>query len=308
MRKRILVTGAAGFIGHELVKSLLEIHEVYALVLPEETDKLKDCHGLKLLSGNLENIEEIEKQLEGVGIDLIYHLAWIGVSTDYKNDYHLQIRNLTLALNVMKLAQTHQCGRVISTGSISEYAYYDGAIDGTQVPSPCDAYSATKASIRLYCNLIARQQGISFNWVLIPSIYGPGRNDNNLITYCIKTLLDGKKPSFTKLEQMWDYIYISDLIHALVLIGEKAVGNTIYPAGTGKARRMREYVEIIRNYIDPDAELGIGDLPYKTSRIDNAVVDISKTTQDTGYLPLVTFEEGIQKTIRYFKGEENENV
>lgn len=303
--KKIFITGSTGFIGEALIKELSINNEVYALALPNEAYKLRNCSGVKIIQGNLENIDEILASIKGINIDLIYHLAWVGVSTEHKNDYEIQLKNIEFALNVMKLACQSKCKRVISTGSISEYAYYDGAIDGTQVPSPSDVYSATKVAVHTYCDLFARQNNFNFNWVLIPSIYGPGRNDNNLITYCIKKLLAGEKPSFTKLEQKWDYIYISDLVQALIRIGEHAVENKIYPVGTGQARTMLEYVEIIKNYINPEAELGIGDLPYKTSRIDNAMVDIKITTEDTGYAPIMTFEEGIQETIEYFRKRVN---
>lgn len=306
--KKLFITGATGFIGTSLIKKMCEDKDIYALALPGEVDKLKNFPNINIIEGNLENIDSIIEIMQGIGIDTIYHLAWIGVSTEYKNNFEIQSKNIQVSMNVMKLAHNCKCKRVIATGSISEYAYYDGKIDGTQLPAPCDVYSATKVAVHTYCDLFARQNDINFNWVLIPSIYGPGRNDSNLITYCIKKLLLGEKPSFTKLEQQWDYIYISDLVQALIQIGENAKGNTVYPVGSGQVRKMSEYVEIIKNSINPNAELGIGDLPYKTSRIDNAIVDIKKTTEDTGYIPQVIFEEGIQKTIDYFRKEENQYV
>ena len=71
---------------------------------------------------------------------------------------------------------------------------------------------------------------------------------------------------------------------------------------------MSEYVTIIRNSINPNAELGIGEIPYKTDRIDNAIVDISKIKQDVGYVPRYTFEEGIQKTIDFMRETEKKDV
>ncbi|MFH4181158.1 hypothetical protein WDA55_24180, partial [Acinetobacter baumannii] len=71
---------------------------------------------------------------------------------------------------------------------------------------------------------------------------------------------------------------------------------------------MCEYVEILKDQINPDAELGIGDLPYKTNRIDNSVVDITKLQSDTGYQPQVSFEEGIRNTIDFFREQEDRNI
>ena len=151
------------------------------------------------------------------------------------------------------------------------------------------------------CQTYGRQNGISLIWAVITSIYGPGRNDDNLITYCIKTLLKGEKPSFTGLEQQWDYLYIDDLIDALVAVGEKGIGGKTYPIGSGENKQIVEYVKIIRDMIDPTLPLGIGDIPYKNKTIDNQILDISELNEDTGFTARYSFESGIKLTIDYYK-------
>ena len=274
-----------------------------AIILPGLEDQLPENPHLEKISGHLENSHEIQTRLINRNFDIMYHLAWEGVSTTYKNNRNIQIKNIQYAFTVMDLAQYFNCKRVISTGSVSEYAYIEGAVNGKQMPCPSDFYAATKVAVHTYCDLIARQNNFDFNWILIPSIYGPGRDDNNLISYTIKMLLAGNKPSYTKLEQLWDYIYIDDLIRALFLVGDRGRGTKTYVTGFGKSRPMMEYVKIIRDQINKDAELGIGDIPYKTNRIDNAIVDISELTKDTGYCPKVSFEEGIAETIKYFSAQ-----
>lgn len=302
--KKVFITGAAGFIGRMLVKQLIKDNMVYALVLPSENPDfgLIESERLSIVRGNLEEADNIVSALKDESIDLIYHLAWVGVSTKYKNDYEMQFENVRYALNLMRMSKQLGCNKVIITGSVSEYAYAKERVNGKQIPSPSDAYSATKASVHIYCDLFARQNEMVVNWVLIPSIYGPGRDDNNLITYCIKCLLSKERPSFTKLEQKWDYIYITDLINALVLIGNSKTVSKTYSVGSGENKTLAEYVKIIRDLINSDAELGIGDLEYKTKVIDNSIVDISDLVNDLGYEPKVTFEKGIVQTIEYFKG------
>lgn len=300
--EKVFITGAAGFIGQKLILSLLEQHiEIYAVTFPSEVCKLPENRRIHPVPGDLEQIDGIEKQLEGITFDVVFHLAWSGVGAAYKNDAYMQIKNIPFALKIMEIARMHGCSRIVCTGSVSEYAYVGTAVNGKQRPCPSDMYSATKAAVHIYCDLFARQYGINFNWILIPSIYGPGRNDNNLITYTIISLLNGKRPSYTKLEQKWDYIYIDDLIRTLILVAEHGKGNKVYVTGGGVARPMHEYVNIIKNKINSEADLGIGEIPYKTDKIDHAITDISELQEDTGYKPLVSFEEGICKTIDYFR-------
>lgn len=300
--KSVFITGAGGFIGRRLTEYLLANDvKVTVLTLPSEVKLFENNNHLEIVEGNLDNPDDILLKLKNRSFDIMYHLAWLGVSTTYKNDFSIQRKNIDFAFNAFELSKAFGCERVVCTGSVSEYAYADGAVDGKQPPSPGDMYAATKATVHTYFELLARQQGIGFNWVLIPSIYGPGREDNNLITYTINALLDKKTPSFTKLEQMWDYVYIDDVIRSLYLVGLKGSGIKTYVTGYGQARPMHEYVKIIRDAIDPSAKLGVGNLPYKTSRVDNAIVNISELQKDTGFAPKVDFETGILRTIDYFK-------
>lgn len=274
---------------------------MYALVRKGSNCKhILELDNVNIINFEFEKLDLLENILPN-NIDLLYHLAWVGVDTNLKNYEEMQLKNIDYSLKMLKLADKLKVKKIIYPGSVSEYAYNDKLLSGFDVPSPTDFYSASKVAVHYICDLYARQHNLNFVWALISSVYGPGREDNNLITYTIKSLLNSEVPSFTKLEQRWDYIYIEDLIDALYKIGESYNCSNIYPIGSGEDRTLFEYVEIIRNIINRNLKLGIGKLPYKSNRIDNSIVDIERLEKDTGFRALYPFEIGIEITIEYFK-------
>lgn len=303
-----IVTGANGFVGSWLVKELLSNNvKVIAVIRnPNENIESINLKGVEIVYCELDDITDLGNRVvlsEQESIDAFYHLAWAGVSTTLKNDYNVQMNNIKRTYEAIQAAYEMGCKKFVCTGSISEYAYNGSPVTGNECPTPADLYAACKASSHLLCDIFSRQHGISLNWVLISSIYGPGRLDNNLISYTIKSLLKKEVPQFTKLEQQWDYIFVSDLAKALYLIGEKGMSNKTYPIGSGERRPLYDFVEILRNEIDAVLPVAIGALPYKTAAIDNSIVDISELQRDTGFVPSVLFKEGVKKTIAWFKEE-----
>ncbi len=151
----------------------------------------------------------------------------------------------------------------------------------------------------------ARNNDMPFNWVVVPSTFGEGRRDNNILTYTITSLLKGEKPTYGYLNQMWDFLYVEEVVRALRLIGEKGTADKTYAIGSGIYRPLRDYVETIRDIINPKLPLGIGEKPFLSNKAFSSCVSIKDLTADTGFVPGVTFEEGIKKTIAYYKSELN---
>ena len=301
--KKVVITGAGGFIGRNLSQYLVE-HEIEVFGIDLETAQSRILrHPLVTpLLLDLSNAEELSLAFQNTGADTCYHLAWSGVSTDVKNDVCRQISNISFTMTVLEACARADCKHIIIPGSASEYAYCGQVIDGKNCMAPGDAYAASKAATQVLSQWYAAQLGLHLNWLLIGSIYGPGRNDSNILTYTIKSLLQGETPKYTKLEQMWDYIYIDDLVNAVYCVGLKGKPNTVYPVGSGDAKPLVEYIIQIQKHISPNATLGIGSIPYKGgNKPDNSVLDISALCDDTGFTPSVSFEEGIQKTIQYFR-------
>lgn len=302
--EKVIIVGANGFIGSNLTRHLSEKgYKVYALVDARyDYSKVKELNSVECVEFSLETINSMDCDSRFLNADVLYHLAWTAVNANFRNDIVAQIPNIPYTINVLKFCESNKVKTVIVPGSAAEVSCGDGIITGKEMPAPSDMYSATKAATRIISQMYARQHGINAVWTLISSIYGPGRDDNNLISYTIKSLLKGVKPSFTGLEQEWDYIYITDLLNALEALGEYGHGGEVYPVGSGTHQQMRKYVEIIRDCIDPSLPLGIGELPYKNpDKIDNQVFDISALVRDTGFVPQVSFLDGIKKTINFFK-------
>lgn len=299
---KVVVLGANGFLGTKLSLALSNNgYKVVALVDRRcPYDALRGKNNITTSEFQLDTIDTVNDDLFN-GVDTLYHFAWAGVNASLRSDAEVQVQNIMYGIKVLLFAEKYHINKVIIPGSAAEVGCSQGIITGKELPSPTDMYSASKVATRFVCQTYARQHGIGLIWTLITSIYGPGRDDNNLLSYTIKTLLKGEKPSTTKLEQQWDYLYIDDLIHALILIGEKGVCDKVYPIGSGEHRQMRDYLELIKDLIDPSLKLGIGELPYKNPTIDNQVLDIAELTEDTGFMAITSFEEGIKQQINWIK-------
>lgn len=300
---KVVVTGANGFLGSHLALSLANKGiEVIALVAKGfDYSFLKNIKNIRCIEFELDHLNDLELDNSFDNVTLMYHMAWAGVNSSLKNEAILQAQNIIYSLSILEFAQKKNINRVIIPGSAAEMSCGNDIITGKECPAPSDLYSAAKVGTRYLCQTYAQQHNIDLIWTLITSIYGPGRNDNNLISYTIKSLLKKEKPSLTKLEQKWDYLYIDDLIEALIAVGKSGKGNKIYPIGSGEHYPMSVFVEKIRNYIDPTLPLGIGEIPYKSNVIDNQIMDISELRKDTGFIPQYSFDKGIKITIEYFK-------
>ena len=102
---------------------------------------------------------------------------------------------------------------------------------------------------------------------------------------------------------MWDYLYSKDAGKAFYLLGEKGINGKVYCIGGGEARPLKDYIEDIRNAVNPEAEIGLGDIPFNGVDISYSQFDLKKVEKDTGYKNQVPFAEGILMTADYIRGE-----
>lgn len=208
------------------------------------------------------------------------------------------MENIGLTLKCIDFASKLKIKKIVIPGSTSEYLYFGKKINESSAPSAYNAYGSVKIAVRFLAEQMARDVNVPMIYVVLSSIYSADRQDDNVIYYTIRNLLAGVKPSLTNLEQLWDYIYIDDLIRALCLIGEKGKSRRLYTIGSGDNQPLSRYIYMIRDLINPKLPLGIGDLPYPDPRrLPSSCVDLTALQEDTGFVPLVPFSQGIQKVI-----------
>jgi len=299
--RNAIITGANGFIGNILTKKLLDCGvTVTAIDLPETDKEFISRKGVSFLGADLNNLNSILNDIP-FDTDVLYHLAWRGVKADLRNDYNLQISNLNLCINIINMAFIKRVKKIIMLGSASQYIKSNEPINGYNQPSPIEAYGAVKHAAFIICKTLAEQNKMNLIWTTVTSLYGPGRDDNNVLSYAIKMLLKGDKPSFTPLEQIWDYIYIDDFINALYLIGLYGHAGKNYAIANGDARVLKDYITVIRDNIDPSLPLGVGEIQYKDGFAENSIFNIDELKMDTGFYPKYSFEDGIINVINYFR-------
>lgn len=294
-----IITGGTGFIGYHLTREMVKNGYNVILIVRKKDDRWKDSYSVQQL---LYNSVELEQYLNGTNnVDVFFHIAWGGVSTALKNDVDIQLQNIQIGMDMVLLASRLKVKKFIGAGTVAEYAFEEGVVDFEKKQTPSDLYGAAKTAAHYMMQTYARTLNLDFIWTVIPSTYGEGRESSNILSYTITKLLKGEIPEYGNLDQVWDFLYVGDVVRALRLIGEYGQPYEIYGIGSGEYRPLREYVEEIRDLINPTMKLGIGVKREQGLKIESSCVDISKLVSDTGFKPMYTFEEGITRTITAYK-------
>lgn len=298
-----VITGSTGTIGMALIEKLInEGVRIVAVCRPESEriSRIPKHENVRIVECSLKDMDKLPDIIQD-GADVFYHFAWDGTFGDTRNDLNLQNNNVKYALDAVKAAKKIGCTKFVGAGSQAEYGRVEGMLKPNTPAFPENGYGIAKLCAGQMTKIMCEQLGLEHIWVRILSIYGPYDGENTMIMSVIGKILSGEKPSLTKGEQMWDYLYSKDVANAFYLVGEKGKNGTVYCIGSGKARPLKEYVERIRDSIDTDAELGIGDIPYGEKQVMYLCADIEKLTDDTGFVPEYNFDEGIRETIEWYK-------
>ncbi len=299
--KNVIVAGAGGFIGKNLFRELIKRgYTVTALDInfDEELQSAATC-----ISVQDKSIEEISDELTDQ-YSCFFNLAWLGTSGPLRADYNTQLNNVKLTCDYIRLAAMIHCPRVIYASSINEMETYEYLQSNNIEPSGGYIYGTGKLAAHLMGETVAFQNGVEFIPVIITNIYGIGEKSARLIYTSILKLLKGEHCSFTEGYQTYDFIYITDAINSIVEVAEKGKSFTRYYIGSGEPKPLREFLLKMRDVVNPDAELGLGDIPFKGINIDYSQFELKQVENDTGYLNKVSFEEGIRETAEYIKKEE----
>ncbi len=303
MIKRVVITGATGTIGMALIRKCIECDiEAVLLVNPSSVrlGRIPDDPHVKMIKCGLADLASADAETIGRA-DVMFHLAWSGPFGDSRNDKALQEQNYEHALDAVRLAHRLGCSVFVGAGSQAEYGRVEGFLTPDTPCNPENEYGRAKLRASSATRNLCHELGIRHIWPRILSIYGPYDGEYTMVMSVISQLLDGKKPALTAGEQIWDFLYTDDVASAFMLLAEKGVDGCVYPIGSGIGRPLREYIEIIRDRIDPSLPLGFGEVPYSDRQVMHLCADISKLREDTGFSPQIGFEEGIRRTIDYVR-------
>lgn len=296
--RKAVITGATGAIGAALIQELIQ-NNVQVLVICREgskrADRIPEHPLVKKSFCSLDGLESM--QPDEADYDIFYHLAWEGTTGQARNDMYRQNRNVKYALDAVGLAKRLGCKSFIGVGSQAEYGRFEGVLKPDTPVHPDNGYGIGKLSAGLMTREYAHQLGIKHIWVRVVSIYGPNDGPQTMVMSMIAKLKAGETPALTKGEQMWDYLYSEDAARAFYMLGDKGVDGKTYVLGGGSARPLKEYMEIIRDAVSPDGELGFGLLPYSERQVMHLCADTSALRRDTGWEPRTAFEQGIRKIL-----------
>lgn len=304
--KKVVVTGANGFIGSRLCRELSDQGaSVIAVVRnPEENIiAIKDISGLKIVYCDLSSFRTLSSYIEDRDIDAFYHLAWVGSAGPLRGDDTIQINNVQYTCDTVRACHDIGCKRFIFASSIMEYEIA-ALMETTDSPGINTLYSSAKIAADYMARTIAANLGVEYIRTVISNIYGPGEISPRLVNTSIRKMLRGERCSFSPGEQMYDFIYIEDAVKAFVAIGDKGNNNGTYYIGSLNPRPLKEFLIELRDVVAPGLEIGLGDIPFGGVSLGYDEFDINAVKNDTGFIPSVSFTDGVRNTMRWIQNTE----
>jgi len=295
--KKILVTGASGFLGtalcHRLSQLGAEVHGV-SRVTRQATQSVPRWWRADLIHDG-----EARRLLVNIRPDYIYHLAGL---PDGRRDPDLIIptfsNNAEATVRLLAAAAEIGCERLIYSSSMEEPPF----TQHTQTPN--SPYSASKVVGTMYCRMFHELYGLPVVSLRIFLTYGPGHQTiTKLIPYVTSSLLRGESPQLSSGSRLVDVVFIDDVTDALVAASdcENAMGQVV-EVGSGRLVSISEIVRTISSLVGGSAQPSFGALPDRPDEVMPSA-NIDRSLAILGWSPRISLEAGLKLTIEWYRQE-----
>lgn len=301
--KTAIVTGANGFIGSALLRELAS-HDVSVIAVVKNSSSdissIKGIPGVEIVYCGMEQMEQLPRSISH-GADVFYHLAWMGANGPARGDYSLQLKNVHCILDAIRAASAVGCKKFIGVGTLAELDVNAYIPLGGSTPNIVSIYGAAKIAAHYMSKAVCSQFRIEHIWARLSNVYGIGDHTSNFVNFAAKTMITGRPANFTAGEQLYDFIYVDDAARGLYCLGENGKGNYTYFIGSTQPEKLKEFICVIRDEIDPTISLNLGAVPFNGVVHDTSAFDCSLIVADTGYQPQISFTEGIKRTVHWLR-------
>lgn len=294
--KRVLVTGAGGFIGKHclpiLISSGFDVHS--ADVVPVEQYHGLTCHQVDLLDE-----KQCDELLALVRPTHLLHFAWYAKPGVYWASQE-NLRWVEGSLRLLRAFHQNSGQRVVMAGTCAEYDWRYGFCSEYVTPlSPSTLYGVCKNALQHVLNTFSRVSGLSSAWGRIFFLYGPYEHPSRLVSSVALNLLNNKTAPCSHGGQIRDFLYVEDVASAFVSLLLSDVKGPVNIA-SGRPVTLRELVLAVADCLGARERVEFGALPTPDNDPSLIVGDNRRLTDEVGWRPTHDLEDGILKTVRFW--------
>ena len=297
--KTVLVTGGNGFLGRHLIKALLD-REAKVISM----DRMAPEHDLKAPYHQIELSHEaaLKACIAAVQPDLIYHLAAsLNRTRDFSETNNILETNLNGTVNLLNALKDLPYQKLIyvSTSDVYGGNLIQPPFKETGRFVPASPYALSKycgeLAVQTYSELYSKQYTI----LRLFNFFGPGMSSNFFSSQLVEKLKSHEDFKMTEGAQQRDFLYITDVVNALLLAQHKKADQQIFNVCSGIGKPIKDIALVVKALLNSKTQIRFGAIPYRDNEVWNMTGDPSKITEVLGWRPTVGFQEGLEAYLKH---------
>jgi len=303
--KRVLVTGADGFIGRHTISLLLKKgYEVHALSRKNKSTTIDDLRWHQL---DLMDEKPVQKLIQDVKPSHLLHLAWY---TEHGLFWQSEesLRWVEASLNLLRCFSNSGGKRVAMVGTCAEYDWqHECCVENITPCNPHTLYGICKHALHSIAEAYCKNNDISLAWGRVFFLFGPNEHPKRFVPQLINGLINGQQVDCTEGTQIRDFMHVTDVAGAFVSLVDSDVEGPVNIA-SGQPVTLRYLAEMIMNQINGKGSVKFGARPMPISEPAVLKADVTRLHKEVGRHAKLTLDLAVKETINWWRENGTANL
>ena len=298
--KRVLVTGATGFIGQHSLKYLVELGFDVHAITRDIGNILSNKENVIFHEVDLFDNKSVESLVTEIRPSHLLHFAWYAEPGKYWTAPE-NFECVSSSLNLLRIFSENGGKRVVMAGTCAEYDWDFGWCSESTTPCmPTTVYGVCKNAMREMLFAYSNQYNLSSAWGRVFFLYGPNEHPSRLVSSVICSILKGLPAQCSSGEQVRDFMHVSDVASAFVSLLDSNLEGVVNIA-SGESTRIKNIVKIISDKLGRPELLELGAIPSVDNDPPLLLADVRRLNEELGWHPVFDIETGIDDAINWWK-------